>query len=197
MLNTIPRNSGVMFSQRLKPVLQYQICTLTAENINKFRQFRIYAEDDLVMPELDINPDIPKLDILKISAETIKKKIDNLKIDKSPGPDNIHPRILSRELSNILSEPLSIIYNNSFTSSVCPDEWRCANVIALFKKGDHKYAGNYRPISLICIVCKVLETIVRESIVNHMQVHKLYSNKQFGFISGRSTVLQLLDGQKF
>jgi hypothetical protein len=62
----------------------------------------------------------------------------------------------------------------------------------LFKKGDHKYAGNYRPISLTCIVCKVLETIVRESIVNHMQVHKLYSNKQFGFISGRSTVLQLL-----
>ena len=59
-------------------------------------------EDDLVMPELDINPDIPN-----ISAETIKKKLDNLKIDKSPGPDNIHPRIL-RELSNILSEPLSI-----------------------------------------------------------------------------------------
>jgi hypothetical protein len=79
-------------------------------------------EDDLVMPELDINPDIPNLDILNISAETIKKKLDNLKIDKSPGPDNIHPRIL-RELSKILSEPLSIIYNNSFTNSVCPDEW--------------------------------------------------------------------------
>ena len=53
--------------------------------------------------------------------------------------------------------------------------------VLMFKKGDHKYAGNYRPISLTCIVCKVLETIVRESIVNHMQVHKLYSNKQFGF----------------
>jgi hypothetical protein len=62
----------------------------------------------------------------------------------------------------------------------------------LFKKGDHKYAGNHRPISLTCIVCKVLETIVRESIVNHMQVHKLYGNTQFGFISRRSTVLQLL-----
>ena len=68
-------------------------------------------EDDLVMPELDINPYIPKLDILNISTETIKKKLDNLKIDKSPGPDNIHPRIL-RELSNILSEPLSIINNS-------------------------------------------------------------------------------------
>ena len=73
------------------------------------------------MPELDINPDIPKLDILNISAETIKKKLDNLKIDRSSRPDNIHPRIL-REISNILSEPLSIIYSNSFTNSVCPDE---------------------------------------------------------------------------
>ena len=63
------------------------------------------------MPELDINHYIPKLDILNINTETIKKKLDNLKIDKSPGPDNIHPRIL-RELSNILSEPLSIIYNS-------------------------------------------------------------------------------------
>jgi hypothetical protein len=79
-------------------------------------------EGDLVMPVLDINPYTPKLDILNISTETIKKILDNLKIDKSPGPDNIHPRIL-RELSN-----------NSFTNSVCPDEWRCANVIALFKK---------------------------------------------------------------
>jgi hypothetical protein len=41
------------------------------------------------MPELDINPYIPKLDILNISTETIKKKLDNLKIDKSPGPDNL------------------------------------------------------------------------------------------------------------
>jgi hypothetical protein len=46
---------------------------------------------------------------------------------------------LSKLVNDILSEPLSIIYNNSFTNSVCPDEWRCANVIALFKKGDHKY----------------------------------------------------------
>jgi hypothetical protein len=49
-------------------------------------------EDDLEMPELDINPDIPKLDILNISAETIEKKLDNIKIDKSPEPDNIHPQ---------------------------------------------------------------------------------------------------------
>jgi hypothetical protein len=125
MLSTIPRNSGVMFSQRLKPDLYIDSDkkTLTSSDSEKanvladFFSSVFTEEDDLEMPELDINPDIPKLDILNISAETIKKKLDNLTIDKSPGPDNIHPRIL-RELSNILSEPLSIIYSNSYILTV-------------------------------------------------------------------------------
>jgi hypothetical protein len=97
MLSTIPRNSGVMFSQRLKPDLYIDSDkkTLTSSDSEKanvladFFSFVFTEEDDLEMPELDINPDIPKLDILNISAETIKKKLDNLTIDKSPGPDNI------------------------------------------------------------------------------------------------------------
>jgi hypothetical protein len=88
---------------------------------------------------------------------------------------------------------LSIIYNTSITSGTIPEEWKCAIVTALFKKGDRKVAGNYRPISLTCIICKVLESIVRENIVNHMKQNKLLSKKkQFGFISGRSTVVQLV-----
>ena len=86
-----------MFSQRLKPDLYIDRDkkTLTSSDSEKanvladFFSSVFTEEDDLEMPELDINPDIPKLDILNISAETIKKKIDNLTIDKSPGPDNI------------------------------------------------------------------------------------------------------------
>ena len=113
-----------------------------------------------------------------------------MKISKSPGPDNFHSRVL-RELSSVLSAPLSIIYNTSITSGTIPGEWKCAILTALFKKGDRKIAGNYRPISLTCI-CKVLESVVRENIVNHMKQNKLFSKKQFGFISGHSTVLQLV-----
>jgi hypothetical protein len=53
-------------------------------------------------------------------------------------------------------------------------------------------ASNYRPVSLTCILCKVLEKFVRDHIVNHMKRNTLFSPKQFGFISGRSTSLQLL-----
>ena len=60
------------------------------------------------------------------------------------------------------------------------------------KKGDKKSANNYRPVSLTSIPCKSIEKIIRDEIVTHMKTNNLFSDKQFGFISGRSTVLQLL-----
>ena len=55
-----------------------------------------------------------------------------------------------------------------------------------------KATRNYRPVSLTSVICKVLESIIRGCIVEHMKSNKLFSDKQFGFISGRSTVLQLI-----
>ena len=66
------------------------------------------------------------------------------------------------------------------------------NITALFKKGDKTEPGNYRPVSLTSVICKTMEQLVRETIVKHMSANKLLCNKQFGFISGRSTALQLL-----
>ena len=62
------------------------------------------------------------------------------------------------------------------------------NITALFKKGEKKCAGNYRSVSLTSVVCKVLESVIRENIVEH----EIFSDKQFGFISGRTTGLQLI-----
>ena len=61
------------------------------------------------------------------------------------------------------------------------------------KKGSRKKAGNYRPISLTSIVCKTMEHCVRNHIVNHTMVNNLFSSQQYGFVKGRSTVLQLLN----
>ena len=51
---------------------------------------------------------------------------------------------------------------------------------------------NYRPDSLTCILCKIMESIIRDHVIDHTTTNKLFSDKQFGFISGRSTTLQLL-----
>ena len=114
-----------------------------------------------------------------------------MNVSKSPGPDNIHPRIL-KELSAVICKPLSLIFNNSILIGKLPDDWKCATVTAIYKKGDRKDSANYRPISLTCICCKILESILRDNVIDFMKENSLFSSKQFGFISGRSTVLQLI-----
>ena len=140
----------------------------------------------------DIVPKVvPELNNIFINPSIEKKKLDSLKINKSQGPDKLHHRLL-KELSEVLSYPLSLIFKKSVDTGKIPCEWKYANITALYKKGDKKYASNYRPVSLTSVVCKVLESIIRENIVEHMKSNKLFSDKQFGFISGRSTVLQLI-----
>ena len=73
-----------------------------------------------------------------------------------------------------------------------PDSWKIAHISAIFKKKDKNVAGNYRPVSLTSVVCKLMESIIRDSLVEYMSNNSLFTDKQFGFIGGRSTVLQLL-----
>ena len=126
-----------------------------------------------------------------ISKEMVEKQLLKLQISKSPGPDALHPRLL-KEISSSISEPLSIIFNNSLNSMTVPEIWKSANVSAIFKKGDKKMANNYRPISLTSVLCKTMESIIRDQMIAHMKRNLLFSDKQYGFITGRSTTLQLL-----
>ena len=126
-----------------------------------------------------------------ITQEQIVKKLKKLKINKSPGPDAIHPRVVN-ELASALAEPLSIIFNTSVRTMELPLEWKHANISAIFKKGSRTSPQNYRPVSLTSIICKTLESLIRDSVIDHMVENNLFSQQQFGFITGRSTVLQLL-----
>ena len=143
------------------------------------------------MPEFPEQKYDEVLDDIKIDEEMVKKKLKKLKKNKSPGPDNIHPRVLN-ELADSISYPLSIIFETSLKNKALPDEWKHANVCAIFKKGKKTLPNNYRPVSLTSVVCKVMESIIRDGIVDHMTRNNLFSPKQFGFLAGRSTVLQLL-----
>ena len=80
------------------------------------------------------------------------------------------------------------MYNQSLLEGTLPEDWNTANVSAIFKKGVKAMASNYRPVSLTCIICKVLESLV----TGHMTRNRLFSNAQYGFIPRRSTVMQLI-----
>ena len=73
-----------------------------------------------------------------------------------------------------------------------PQDWKMAYVSPIFKKGATTKAENYRPISLTSIVCKLMESFVKDSIMTPMRAENLFSSKQYGFINERSTITQLL-----
>ena len=67
-----------------------------------------------------------------------------------------------------------------------------SHITPIFKKGDRTKSTNYRPVSLTCVICKVLEGIIRDHVTKHIEANKLLSECQHGFISGRSCSTQLL-----
>ena len=118
--------------------------------------------------------------------------MQNLKTDKSPGPDGLHPRVLA-ELSTSLAVPLKLLFELSLTTGVLPTDWKTAYVSPIFKKGPKDDACNYRPVSLTSIVCKVLETLIKKALMNHLDSYNLLHDAQHGFIKGRSCSTQLLE----
>ena len=129
---------------------------------------------------------------LSITEEQVKKILQKLKISKSPGPDGLHPRFL-RELAPQLSKPLTLIFNNSLRLGKLPTDWKNGQITAIYKKGKKVCAGNYRPVSLTSVIAKSMEKIIREHTMKYFLNNKLFTNKQFGFLNGRSTSLQLLN----
>ena len=128
---------------------------------------------------------------IKFDEQMVAKKLAQLNKSKSPGPHGIHPRVL-QELADVLAKPLSIIYNSFLASGVVPLAWKTANITPIYRKRDKRDPGNYHPVSLMSVASKILETIIRDHLIAHRRINKLLSNKQFGFIAGRSTTLQLI-----
>lgn len=134
------------------------------------------------------NYDMP---LLEISETTVKKHLDKLNVNKSSGPDGVSPRTL-KPISQGLAKPLQLLFQKSLDVGWVVLLWKKAWISVIFKTGVRSLAENYRPISLTCILCKTMERILRDHIVDHMLRNGFFSIYQFGFIKGRSAVLQLL-----
>jgi len=132
------------------------------------------------------------LNDIQVTPKAVADKLKNLNSNKAHGPDGIPSRVL-KELYSELSVPLSILFNKSIHEGVVPQDWREATVTAIFKKGTRCDPGNYRPVSLTSIVCKTLESLIRDVLVSYMNENKLYTECQHGFRQHRSCITQLLE----
>ena len=89
------------------------------------------------------------------------------------------------------------IFCESLIQGKIPDEWKLAIICPIFKKGSRTNPSNYRPISLTSIICKIIESIIRDELLKHLMVNKLLSKAQHGFIPRRSCLSNLLETLDF
>ncbi|CAM4513480.1 unnamed protein product [Caretta caretta] len=126
-----------------------------------------------------------------VEKEVVRDYLEKLDVHKSMGPDELHPRVL-KELAAVIAEPLAIIFENSWQTGEVPDDWKKANVVSIFKKGKKEDPGNYRPVSLTSVPGKIMEQVLKESILKHLHERKVIRNSQHGFTKGRSCLTNLI-----
>ena len=112
-----------------------------------------------------------------------------LDASKAIGPNGIPTRIL-KDFAIQLSQPITDLFNASLQHGKLPSDWKKANVIPIFKKGDPKMPNNYRPISLLPVISKVLERCIYNQIIPFLRP-KL-TPMQYGFLANRSIETQML-----
>ena len=134
----------------------------------------------------------PTMPDLEITSQGIAKLLLNLDPSKAAGPDELKPRLL-KELALEISPILCLIYQKSLDTGEVPTDWRTAHVSPIYKKGSKYNPENYRPISLTCICCKILEHVVVSAIMTHADNHNILYPLQHGFRRHRSCETQLLE----
>ena len=102
------------------------------------------------------------------------------------GLDSMSNKLI-KNITHSIAAPLTHVINKSLESGICPDGMKIAKIIPLHKSGDEKLANNYRPISILATLSKVLEKVVYMQVEDHFKTHYL-TDKQFGFLNAHSTL---------
>ena len=167
---------------------------LMAEDLNGYFSSVFTKEDISSLPVADAKFQGAKSDYLGplvVTPELVAKKIKAMKDNKSPGVDGIPPKLLMETVEQI-SIPLARVFNLSLKEGVVPFEWKEANIIPLFKKGSRNKSENYRPVSLTSVICKLLERLIKDHMVDFLVKHKLLNSSQHGFLKARSCLTNML-----
>ena len=129
---------------------------------------------------------------LETRVDDVQKYLSQINTKKASGPDGVNPLLL-KEGANQLAIVLCRLFNMSLNTGEFPRAWKLANVIPLYKKNERTSVSNYRPVSVLSSVGKVLERLVFNALFDYFRNNFLISVWQSGFIPGHSTVTHLVE----
>ena len=123
-----------------------------------------------------------------VSKIFIEKELRSLVRNKATGIDDLPPGML-KDCAALIAKPLCHIINLSLRSSTIPSIWKVAKITPIFKSGNTSLTENYRPISVLLVLSKILEKAMHLELISYLEREKLLHDSQYGFRSKRSTKL--------
>lgn len=177
------------------------ICGSSVDSLNKVNRYfssvgenlanstlKKLTTDDSVLSKAALSLDSPchSMSFNPTDPLEVKNIIMSLKAHSAPGCDNIPTSVL-RTYWNLLIGPITHVCNLSLQNGIFPKCFKNAIVIPVHKSGDKKIPSNYRPISLLSALSKVLEKLVNKRLMRYLETEGLLASNQYGFRAKRST----------
>jgi hypothetical protein len=140
---------------------------------------------------LEERPEVPDLDLSGTSQAEIVEIIRSFISKNSSDLDGLSTKLL-KFVALEISFPLCHIFNLSLNSGDFPSKLKKSRIVPIFKAGNSENCDNYRPISLLSSLSKILEKIVQKKLVDHLESNNLLYKHQYGFLRGKCTEFNLL-----
>ena len=131
-----------------------------------------------------------KLNSIHFTTTEIKDVLERLDTNKAKGPDRISNKIL-KNLASSLSKSLLLLFNTIVNKASLPRAWKQSGIIPIYKEGDKQKVSNYRPISSLSSVSRVLEKLIFDKFYSVVSPH--LSAQQHDFHKKRSTITNLIE----
>lgn len=142
--------------------------------------------NNIPIPQSQTNPCDKSIFLSPTNATEIQKIIDQLKNKATPGADNFTGAFI-KQISHFITSPLEFIFNKCLSSGYFPKKFKEAKIIPIPKSGDLSKPENYRPISLLSNLSKILEKILKLRLMSFLEKENIISDNQYGFQAKKST----------
>ena len=184
-------SDGVCYTdaQSISEKLNTYFCTIG--NILVVKLKSVYSTISTITVPSDDICNTEQFNFVPIPAEYVEKQLSCLQKNKAIGSDRISARLL-KDASSVIATSLAKLFNRSLTLASFPSSWKIGRITALYKQGDRTDVNNYRPITILPVISKLLERAVYDQLYEYLLTNKILAKEQFGFRAKRSTDAALI-----